>query len=344
MKNIILITVAVMLIAHCAIAQDTTFSSEYFKLIKTYNTLDEVYLAHPDLKPAPPKIVINEDEVLFYNDNREVVNRMSVVREDEIQRDDRFYEKYHSDFKIHRGYRAVEGELLLVNEYYGNEYQSHFKNASLYDKAGRFLINIIEDTDVKISNNRQFFATTYAGEAGIGLVQIFDFKGKTICTYKNETELGIRYDRHDNLIIKGFFDFKIIVKDNSCNELVSVNTLNELHIGDISSFFYLKDTDKFLISIKETGLFFFNNDDNSLIWKANVGAVVDQCIFKTKKNLIFIQIRKVFATNNTKGKHIVVMDYSTGNDILYVPIDEMIILNNNLIVIKEGGKYYEYEI
>ena len=129
---------------------------------------------------------------------------------EDIPKTDTLYEKYHDKYKISRRYITVEGELLVIAKSYGNEPSPYpFRSLTeVYDKTGKLLVNNLnEDTDVKISPDRKYFATTYAGEAGMGLVQIFDIGGKEICTYKNMNELGIRYDRNNNLIINGFYDY-----------------------------------------------------------------------------------------------------------------------------------------
>lgn len=345
MKNKICLILAAMLMVQCAIAQDTTFLSEYFKLIKTYNTLDEVYQAHPELKPAPPKIVIKDDEVLFYNDERTIVNRMQVVKEEDIPRTDTLYEKYHENYKISRNYRTVDGVLLVIAKSYGNDRSHHPKQKliEVYDNTGAFLTNISEDSDIKISHNKQFFASTFEGEALMGLVEIFDFKGRKLCTYQNETQLSIRYDRNNNLIINELYDFTILIKDSLCEDKAYYNYFQELGINAVSDAFYSNELNRLLISTFGYKIYFIDTKNGSLIWD-KLSDQIEKCIMLKKESLIIAQTKKSISPDQPTEKHLLLLDSNNGEILFDILIDEIFLISSSNIIYKMGGVYYVYKI
>ena len=329
-----------------AFAQDTTFSEKYFKLINTYNSIDEVYRAHPELKPKPTHIVINDDEVVFYDDNGTVINRMPVKHKEDIPKTDTLYEKYHDKYKISRRYINVEGELLVIAKSYGNEPSPYpFRSLTeVYDKTGKLIVNnLLEDTYVKLSPNGKYFATSYEGEVGMGLVHIFDITGKEICTYKNMNESSIRYDINNNLIINSMNDFYVVVKDSLCNDLVKYDYFKNLNINYISFVFYSGVLDQFLISTLNYKIFYIDNNSSKLLWERYFDSV-EACIFNKDKNNLIIISRTTNKKNLPKFLKVYVISINSGNIISKIHIGKLISINDNLIIFEKGGKYYEYEI
>jgi len=333
-----------MVSAFFAMSQDTAVTNEYFRLLRTYNTIDEVYQAHPELIPAPPKIVINDEEVLFYNDSREVVNRMPVVKEAEITKDDSLYEKYHEDFKLLSDYSVFDGTILLVTKYYVNENQSWFKNAKLFDKTGNFLIDIDKDTGVKISPDGQFFATCYEGEAGGGYVQIFDNTGKRICFNNYVSDYtSIEFDKNNNLFINDGQNMILIFENIFCDNLVYYNFFDNLNINAISSAFYSYDFHTLLISSFGCKIYYINSDTKELHWE-KFFETVEQCIFKLDENRIFVQSREEYIAGQPFLRYIHVLDSQNGIDLKSIQCENIVVFDKNLIIIKKGGRYYEFEI
>jgi len=68
-------------------------------------------------------------------------------------------------------------------------------------------------------------------------------------------ELGIRYDRNNNLIINGFYDFTITVKDELCNTLISYNYFENLNLNGLFRVFYFPKPNQLIISTSKNGLF-----------------------------------------------------------------------------------------
>ena len=139
-------------------------------------------------------------------------------------------------------------------------------------------------------------------------------------------------------------DFTIIVKDENCNDLFSVNTYKDLHIGDISYFFYLKDLNKFLISDSETGIFCFDSFDRRLIWKKDYKVSVEECVVNPERELLIAEIRKEFTTNKSKDLHIVIFNSKSGKVINDLPVDKVLLFDGDRFIIEKEGRFYEYEI
>jgi len=176
MKQKLIVFFLAMVSAFFAMSQDTAVTNEYFRLLRTYNTIDEVYQAHPELIPVPPKIVINDEEVLFYNDSREVVNRMPVVKEAEITKDDPNYEKY-SGKKIYKKYKAIDSTLLGIWESYGYWDGDHViaKSACIYNNEGKLIASINPTHQVKLSPDKKYFVSYFTG--GRDTIFIYEASG-----------------------------------------------------------------------------------------------------------------------------------------------------------------------
>ena len=239
MKKYIILLLFVLPIAGNTNAQDTTFPNEYLELVRTYNTLDEVYQAHPELKPEPPKIVITDEEVLFYGDGREVVNTMPVVREEPIPVDDPKFGEYDGK-NILRFYGIIDDELLFLREVYG-EWEGHTKPkiSRLFDAQGNFLTSINKlHTDVKVSPDNQYFMTyNYYSQDTVNIFGISgDIYSKSII---NEPETYIDFSLNSMTIkIKNWHKGYVSVNSFLNEELFKLNYKGIINTDVLSAFVF----------------------------------------------------------------------------------------------------------
>ncbi|MDD3525726.1 MAG: hypothetical protein WC271_15510 [Bacteroidales bacterium] len=346
MKNKIYFILAAMLMVQCAIAQDTTFLSEYFKLIKTYNTLDEVYQAHPELKPAPPKIVINENEVLFYNDKRAIVNRMPVVIEEAIPVDDPKFEEYGSSKKIIRNYKVIDDELLGVWESYGYWDGIHVlaKQAMVYDANGNLITYIKKWHDnIKLSPDKQKFLTYYSGEGGGDTVFVYNLDGELILN---------KYFLCENSRIDFTNNSNFLKTRNVYVGIISIVNFNGENIFELNyqsrinkplyDYIFLDEIENVLIStfLESDQIFLFDLNSN-LIWKHKMNRCIFCTLIREENAILFITIDKK-SENDTRPGTIQLVDLSDAERLTNVSYDEIVYYSKAILIFKQSEVYYEY--
>ena len=345
MKQKYFILLISLISAVATIAQDTTLTNEYFKLIKTYNTLDEVYLAHPELKPSPPKIVINDDEVLFYGDSREVVNRMPVVKEEEIPGDDPNYGIYPDYIKIHRNCGIIDGELLVVWESYGYWDANHIipKSARVYNKKGVFITSIKPAHHVVVAPDKRHFVTYYTGEGRGDTVFVYRISGNLICEISNvSNSINIDFIERNLIKIHDHEQFKMKYFNFSCESDYNLNYLKELGINSVSNTFYSPSVGQVLVSTSRSGIFLLNIS-NELLWRKKI-ELIEKCIFLENSNTLFVQTRESYSINKPIKRSIIILDCTNGSTLYGDELDSLLEFNNSYIIVKKGGNYYEYTI
>jgi len=346
MKKYIHFIIASILMAHCAMAQDTTYTSEYFKLIKTYNTLDEVYLAHPELKPVPPKIVINDDEVLFYNDERAIVNRMPVVKEEAIPVDDPKFDEYGGSKKIIRKYKVIDDELLGVWESYGYWDGIHVlaKQAMVYDANGKLITYIKKWHDnIKLSPDKQKFLTYYSGEGGGDTVFVYNLDGELILNkYYLDENSRIDFTNNSNFLkTRNVYVGTISIVNFNGENIFDLNYQSRIN-KPLYDYFFLDEIGNVLIStfLEPNQIFIFDLNSN-LIWNNKMNRCIFCTLVKEENTILLITIVKK-SENDTRPGKIQLVDLSDAENLTNVSYDEIVYYSKTILIFKQSEVYYEY--
>jgi len=347
MKQKLIVFFLAMVSAFFAMSQDTAVTNEYFRLLRTYNTIDEVYQAHPELIPAPPKIVINDEEVLFYNDNREVISRMPVKREVEIPKDDPNYGKFSGQIKIHRNYKVIDGALLMIWESYGFWDEGHViaKSAKVFNDQGEFVTHIKSTHGIKLSSDSKYFASFYSGEGGGDTIFIFNFSGDLVSDKcflsKNST---FEFSDNANLLqIWNGYVGTIEVYNFYGKSIFELNYHKRLN-KSLFNFYYLSDINGVLVSTyPDPEKVFLFTEDSNLIWAKEMKRTF-MCKVPQKKDVIILLTIGKLNENQYQQKSIEVIKASDGSNLFDMNYDEMMFFEDNSFIIKRMEEYYEYKI
>lgn len=343
MKKFILLMLLILPIVGNINAQSDGLPNEYFELVRTYNTLDEVYQAHPELKPEPPKIIITDEEVLFYGDGREVVNTMPIVKVEDLPKSDSLYGKFRNSLKIYREYRNIGSRLLLIEVFYRNENTTNpmVNYSELYNSQGELITNLLADIDVQILNE-DYFVSTYEGEVGFGIIEVFNYSGDKICTYRNDSELEVRIDNYDNVVINRLYDFFITIVDMQCQDVMEYNYFYGLGINTISDAFYSKMANESLISTYGYKAYLIDAKRGSLIWQRPFSQI-EICEWIEDYGMILVQIKDTEVLGQGHQKQLVLLNSQNGESIYNIIIEDVLLLENSKLICMKGGIYYEYK-
>ena len=326
-----------------AFAQDTTFSEKYFKLINTFNSIDEVYSAHPELKPKPPHIVINDDEVVFYDDNGAVINTMPVIKGKEA-----FINKTN-DNNVNGGiyfeYKTVSDKVLLITKYNQIGIENRIPvQRELFNNRGEFIVKIEPyNYIIKISSNNKYILT-YNNRVK-GKIAIFNYNSGELITdklvvYKDAEVSFCENQRY--IKIKNFFGGYIKIVEINGKEVFNVNT-RELLKGVVFDFFFLDDINKVLISTFPQNRLYLMNLNSQLLWEKE-NPVIENCFLVSNENRILLYARDEIIDPLSYNKYITLLDISNGNIISNIICNDVSFINTQSFIVGKGGHYYEYKI
>jgi hypothetical protein len=319
-------------------AQDTTFSEKYFKLINTYRSIDEVYQAHPELKPRPPHIVIEDDEVVFYDDNGKVINTMPVMKEEEIPVDDPKFGIYPDYIKIHRSCEIIDSELLVIWKSYGYWDADHIIpiSARVYNNKGEFITSIKPTHHVVVAPDKEHFATCFAGETGGDTIFIYDMSGNKYSSIVCESpDSKIKFSKNSTYLLVYDYNIKKLYVVNSIGEIEFIYSIDNGYLFD---FYVSLNCQKILISLffpSKPYISLLVNKRNNIIWEKPIARIKD-CVFLENGQLLLSILEE-------NGYQLALI-HSDGNKLNTVACDDVILLEKNIFIIIYEEKYYEYEI
>lgn len=338
MKKYIILLLFVLPIAGNTNAQDTTFTNEYLELVRTYKNLDEVYQVHPEFKPEPPKIVITDDEVLFYGDGSDVVNTMPVMREEPIPFDDPKYGEYIGK-NIIRIYGILDDELLFLREVYG-EWEGHTKpkSNSIFDAQGNFITSIKKwHTTAQLSPNKNYFITYNAMKDDT--LQIYKKNGELISNkvaYESDTDIFFSLNSK-SIILHNWLSGYIKVKDLFGRGTLHLN-YHETIKKPINSIFVFEEIQRVLLSNYNESFFLNYNTDQ--IWSLSTQYII---LCEVYNKYLALATKKVLDTNSyICSIHFV--DLTSGTIVFESYCDEVLAFAEDYIIIKNNDKYNEYKI
>ncbi|MCD4746810.1 MAG: hypothetical protein K8R58_10980 [Bacteroidales bacterium] len=327
-------------------AQDTTLTNKYFKLVKTYNSIDEVYLAHPELKPSPPHIVINDDQVLFFDDNREVIKRMPVIKEKELIEEDMNLGENAIGKKINYEYEIVSDKVLIVTTYHQSE-QPDIKypvQRVLYNDRGEYITKIDPHFNItQLSPNNEYILA-YCHRTR-DKAHIFSYSdGKLI-----SDKLFIGKNTNASFCANSKY-IKLKNTNHGIIKIIDVNGLQVFYLNyrenlksHVFDFFFFEETDKVLVSTFPINMIYLMDLNSRLNWKKEI-QVVEKCYLVHNEKELLIHARDEIIDPENYNNYIKLLNVWDGDVLDKILCEEVAIFRTHFFIIKKGGFYYEYEI
>ena len=344
MKQILLI-IALIVANYCQIvAQDTT-ANQHFKLINQFNSIDDVYLKHPELRPKNTRIVIDKSEILFYDKNNNIVKSMKRGQNVAVDTSVSFSgRKISNGVRKEFSYKLIDDKFLtetigLVGPDGSDQYLAIEKR--LYNIIGDYITKISPYNSIVVSQDGKYFSSYYAGESNFGTLELFNSQGEILCTHDISSESIIKFLPGSNLIsIYNPELMQLSLIDKNCNLAFDIDIFEKLSITTNGNYFFSPSQDLLLLSFSRRGVYLIDENQN-LLWEDENEKIVQHCLFKEVENEIIILVWD----NLSKWKNtyaIKRLDLSNGNTIESLELEEMFALDNSYFIIKQEGRYYEY--
>jgi hypothetical protein len=297
------------------------------------------------LKPKPKQIVIGENEILFYNNDRNISKKMLRKHDRDVDTTVSFYgyEKV-SGIQERYSYQSIDDKFLTVghslNGTSGATHQVKLLEKKVYNHSGDFITTINPYHFMVVSDDANFFASYYEGEASGDTLIIYNSIGETKCKHYATSDASVGFLPGQNLLgIEEAYERSITILNPHCEKEVNID-LKKLNIGPVSTYFYSVKSKQILLSNPHKVELF--NMEKGLVWSIE-GAFVQKCIFlDNKKELLIIIWGGRIELDNQYQLKLINISNGEIKEALYA--DEVLYMDNNYFIIRKGGRYYEYAL
>lgn len=345
-KTLFLVVISIITCFHTIKSQDFT-SAKHFILINQFDSIDNVYLKHPEIRPKNKRIIINKNEILFLNADQSIAKTMLRKQDFDIDTSVSFYgqEKVKG---IRKGfyYRVIDNRLLTESiGLYGTSGATH-QNKGLekrvFNSSGDFIVNVDPYHFVVVSNDGKFFASYYEGEGDGAPIVMYDNKGDIVCRHCATSDASVSFLPDESLLgIRELYERTIMILNPHCEKVMEID-MKALNIGCMGQFFYSATTKKILLPNPLT-VVLFDLEKGEVSWDIEE-AYVQDCIFLDKEKELLIKTwdNRIELQNNQYQLKLI--NITNGGIIEALYADEVLFMDNVYFIIKKDGKYYEYLI
>lgn len=344
MKRILLI--AISIVASIGQIKPQEFiPTKHFLVVNRFDSMDDVYLEHPEILPEDTIISIKENEILFYNAFKRVIK--TIVRNHNIDIDTNvnFHGEKTTGIRKVYYYKVVNNKLLTetigLTGTSGDPHQYKSIEKKVFNADGEFIAHIDPTHEINISSDGKYFVSLFEGEAdGTYPLVLYNIKGERVCQHYSSPLAYFSFQSGKNILtINNPENMNLTLLDTSCNEILNLNYSEEINFGNIMSSFISSTYNLVLLSNS------FNivllRDDKSEVWRTNE-YFVQQCFFLEKEDELLLKVWNNSLELKNNQYQIKLVKISDGETIESLNADEVIVINKSYFIIKKQGIYYEY--
>lgn len=344
MKRILMIAISIVAIIG-QIKPQEFIPTKHFQVMNRFDSMDDVYLEHPEIRPEDTIISIKENEIFFYNAFKRVIK--TIVRNHNIDIDTsvNFYGGKTTGIRKVYYYKVVNNKLLTetigLTGTSGDPHQYKSIEKKVFSADGEFIAHIDPTHEINISSDGKYFVSSFEGEAdGTYPLVLYNIKGKRVCQHYSSPLSYFSFQSGKNILaINDPENMNLTLLDTLCQELLNLDYMEDLHIGYIAASFISPSFKNVLLT--NGFIIVLLNSVNSEIWRKNE-EFVQQCFFNEKEDELLIKVWDNNSEIKTNQYQVKLVKISSGETIESLYADEVLFINESYFIIKKHGIYYEY--